>query len=90
MNSGAPSGECVHNAQDERLGRRPVGCAISPCFPCLCLAWGLPPAACCPRSKWGALRASMGHPEPWVLNFMAIGNEVRSAGAVHCAVRCAL
>lgn len=28
-------------------------------------------------SKWGSVRASMGHPEPWSLNFLAIGNEVR-------------
>jgi alpha-N-arabinofuranosidase len=27
-------------------------------------------------SKWGALRAAMGHPEPWAINYMAIGNEV--------------
>ena len=30
-------------------------------------------------SEWGSLRASMGHPEPWQLNYFAIGNEV-----VHC------
>lgn len=28
-----------------------------------------------PDSKWGAVRAAMGHPEPWEINFMAIGNE---------------
>lgn len=28
-----------------------------------------------PDSTWGAERASMGHPEPWELNYMAIGNE---------------
>ena len=27
-------------------------------------------------SKWGSLRAEQGHPEPWELNFFAIGNEV--------------
>ena len=27
-------------------------------------------------STWGGVRAAMGHPEPWELNFMAIGNEV--------------
>ncbi|KAI7845621.1 hypothetical protein COHA_000907 [Chlorella ohadii] len=26
-------------------------------------------------SKWGSLRAAMGHPEPWNLTWMAIGNE---------------
>lgn len=30
-----------------------------------------------PDSTWGSLRAAMGHPEPWALNYMAIGNEVR-------------
>lgn len=28
-----------------------------------------------PDSKWGAVRAEMGHSEPWTLNYMAIGNE---------------
>jgi len=28
-----------------------------------------------PDSKWGAARAEMGHPKPWTLNYMAIGNE---------------
>jgi len=28
-----------------------------------------------PESRWGSLRATMGHPEPWKLNYMAIGNE---------------
>lgn len=28
-------------------------------------------------SKWGAVRAAMGHPDPWALNYLAIGNEVR-------------
>lgn len=27
-------------------------------------------------SKWGSVRAAMGHPEPWALNYLAIGNEV--------------
>ena len=27
-------------------------------------------------SKWGSLRAEQGHPEPWALNYFAIGNEV--------------
>lgn len=26
-------------------------------------------------SKWGSLRASMGHPEPFDLRYVAIGNE---------------
>lgn len=30
-----------------------------------------------PDTKWGALRAAMGHPEPWALNYIGIGNEVR-------------
>ncbi|KAL9232685.1 hypothetical protein vseg_007766 [Gypsophila vaccaria] len=28
-----------------------------------------------PSSQWGSLRASMGHPEPFDLNYIAIGNE---------------
>ncbi|XP_029127966.1 alpha-L-arabinofuranosidase 1-like [Cajanus cajan] len=28
-----------------------------------------------PKSKWGSLRASMGHPKPFDLRFVAIGNE---------------
>lgn len=28
------------------------------------------------ESEWGSLRAKMGHPEPWQLNYFAIGNEV--------------
>lgn len=28
-----------------------------------------------PDTKWGALRASMGHPEPFKLNYIEIGNE---------------
>lgn len=28
-----------------------------------------------PDSTWGAVRAAMGHPEPWSLNYVAIGNE---------------
>ena len=27
-------------------------------------------------SKWGSQRAEQGHPEPWALNYFAIGNEV--------------
>lgn len=27
-------------------------------------------------SEWGSLRAKMGHPDPWPLNYFAIGNEV--------------
>ena len=27
-------------------------------------------------TQWGALRAAMGHPEPWELPYFAIGNEV--------------
>ena len=34
------------------------------------------PCHAMPCSKWGAVRAAMGHPEPWEINFMAIGNEV--------------
>ena len=29
-------------------------------------------------SKWGALRASMGHSQPWSMQYMGIGNEVRT------------
>ena len=29
-----------------------------------------------PDSRWGAARAAMGHPAPWALTYMAIGNEV--------------
>ena len=28
------------------------------------------------ESEWGSLRAKMGHPDPWQLNYFAIGNEV--------------
>ncbi|GAB4817965.1 hypothetical protein N2152v2_005011 [Parachlorella kessleri] len=28
-----------------------------------------------PDSTWGSIRASMGRPEPWTVNYMAIGNE---------------
>ncbi len=28
------------------------------------------------ESEWGGLRAKMGHPKPWELNYFAIGNEV--------------
>lgn len=27
-------------------------------------------------TTWGSLRASMGHPEPWDLTYIGIGNEV--------------
>lgn len=30
-----------------------------------------------PDSPWGAVRATMGHREPWRLDYLAIGNEVR-------------
>lgn len=62
------------------VSRRPPAAATprapSPAGPHLCpaaLSWPL-------CSKWGSLRAAMGHPEPWTINFMAIGNEV-------CALR---
>lgn len=29
-------------------------------------------------SRWGAVRAAMGHPAPWNLTYFAIGNEVRA------------
>lgn len=29
-----------------------------------------------PGSTWGSLRARMGHPDPWHLTFIGIGNEV--------------
>ena len=32
-------------------------------------------------TRWGALRAAMGHLEPWALNYIGIGNEARG-----CAV----
>lgn len=32
-----------------------------------------------PDSRWGALRAAMGHPAPWALTYMGIGNEVGAA-----------
>lgn len=28
-----------------------------------------------PQSKWGSVRAAMGHPEPFDLRYVAIGNE---------------
>ena len=31
-----------------------------------------------PNSTWGSVRAKMGHPEPWGLRYVAIGNEVSS------------
>ena len=30
-------------------------------------------------TQWGGLRARMGHPEPWALTYIGVGNEVRSA-----------
>ena len=39
-----------------------------------------------PDSKWGSLRAAMGHPEPWAIQYMAIGNEVRALGGCVPAV----
>ncbi|KAG4217491.1 hypothetical protein PC116_g34028, partial [Phytophthora cactorum] len=32
-------------------------------------------------SKWGSVRASLGHPEPWKLEYVEIGNEDWLAGA---------
>lgn len=32
-------------------------------------------------TKWGAVRASIGHPEPWSLKYVEIGNEDWLAGA---------
>ena len=29
-------------------------------------------------TQWGGLRARMGHPEPWALTYIGIGNEVGS------------
>ena len=29
-------------------------------------------------TQWGGLRARMGHPEPWVLTYIGVGNEVGS------------
>ncbi|KAI0529778.1 alpha-N-arabinofuranosidase A [Xylaria digitata] len=34
-----------------------------------------------PDSKWGAVRAQLGHPEPWKLKYVEIGNEDWLAGA---------
>jgi alpha-N-arabinofuranosidase len=31
-------------------------------------------------STWGSLRAAMGHPEPWNITYMGIGNEVWGSG----------
>lgn len=33
-----------------------------------------------PDSPWGSVRAAMGRPHPWKLNYLAIGNEVRAGG----------
>ena len=35
------------------------------------------------ESEWGGLRAKMGHPQPWQLNYFAIGNEVCSTALLH-------
>ncbi|KAJ9139520.1 GH51 arabinofuranosidase [Coniochaeta hoffmannii] len=32
-------------------------------------------------TKWGAVRASVGHPEPWIVKYVEIGNEDWLAGA---------
>ena len=34
-------------------------------------------------SKWGALRAKAGHPAPFNLTYMEIGNENSGAGGIH-------
>ncbi|KAI0421854.1 alpha-N-arabinofuranosidase A [Xylaria grammica] len=34
-----------------------------------------------PDSKWGAVRAELGHPEPWKLEYVEVGNEDWLAGA---------
>ncbi|KAI0428924.1 alpha-N-arabinofuranosidase A [Xylaria sp. FL1042] len=34
-----------------------------------------------PDSKWGAVRAKLGHPEPWKLEYVEVGNEDWLAGA---------
>lgn len=28
------------------------------------------------ETRWGRLRAEMGHPEPWSLSYIGVGNEV--------------
>lgn len=33
------------------------------------------------NSKWGAVRAKLGHPKPWKLEYVEIGNEDWLAGA---------
>lgn len=35
-------------------------------------------------TKWGKLRAEMGHPEPWKLEYLSIGNEVTVLSLHHC------
>jgi alpha-L-arabinofuranosidase len=35
-------------------------------------------------SKWGSMRAAMGHADPWALNYLAIGNEVGVVQVVPC------
>ncbi|KAI0402877.1 alpha-N-arabinofuranosidase A [Xylaria palmicola] len=34
-----------------------------------------------PTSKWGAVRAKLGHPQPWELKYVEVGNEDWLAGA---------
>lgn len=36
------------------------------------------------ESQWGSLRASMGHPEPWNLTYIGIGNEVTHPAYISC------
>lgn len=38
------------------------------------------------ESEWGSLRAKMGHPQPWQLNYFAIGNEVSSSTLSPCGL----
>ena len=38
------------------------------------------------ESEWGSLRAKMGHPQPWQLNYFAIGNEVSSSTLLQCGL----
>jgi len=37
-------------------------------------------------TRWGGMRAAMGHPEPWALNYLAIGNEVSQLGSTCSSV----
>ena len=38
------------------------------------------------ESEWGSLRTKMGHPQPWQLNYFAIGNEVSSSTLLQCGL----